>query len=295
MATGEQLSLSSSGGKHPRSSDDHCAEASSKRRKHHHHHHRCRRHRHRSKQGCEIGEDARATSPADHAVAGSSVVPMPVDDEIEEGEILEEDELRPEINGETVEGFKLGGGSDAESADINSSGVDADTNPILHASSDTPFTQSMKVFAHNQDVPKTDISRRSGRAIYDEDTLALKIENVPLIIVEKDITFQEKAKQRRLKSSENDVNDAKFYVTSKTPVSREHSHSINPGKEDDFGRRYSDNDSEMPDSRDYMDSRDTCRRQSDSNKCVPSERLSNKYHEIGRSPSSKGFHDKASR
>ncbi|XP_074569543.1 uncharacterized protein LOC141826197 isoform X2 [Curcuma longa] len=289
MASGEQLSLSSSGGKHQRSSDDHGAEASSKRRKHHHR----RRHRHRSKQGREIGEDARATSPADQAVACSSVAPMPVDDELEEGEILEEDEHRPEINGESVEGFKLGGGSDVEAADINSSGVDGDTNQILHASSDTTCTQSMKVFAHNQGVPKTDISIRSGRAIYDEDTLALKIENVPLIIMEKDITFKEEAKQRQLKSSENDVNDAKVCVTSKSPVSREHSHSINPGKEDDFGKRYSDNDSEMLDSRDHMDSRDTCGRHSDSNKCIPSERLSNKYHEIGRSPSSKGFHDKA--
>lgn len=150
----------------------------------------------------------------------------------------------------------------------------------------------MKVFAHNQDVPKTDISRWSGGVIYDEDTLALKIENVPLIIVEKDITFQEKAKQRQLKSSENDVNDSKVCVTSKSPVSREHSYSINPGKEDDVGKRYSDNDSGMLDSRDYMDSRETCGRHSDSNKCIPSERLSNKYHEIGRSPSSKGLHDK---
>lgn len=126
MASGEQLSLSSSGGKHQRSSDDHGAEASSKRRKHHHR----RRHRHRSKQGREIGEDARATSPADQAVACSSVAPMPVDDELEEGEILEEDEHRPEINGESVEGFKLGGGSDVEAADINSSGVDGDTNQV---------------------------------------------------------------------------------------------------------------------------------------------------------------------
>lgn len=63
-------------------------------------------------------------------MAGSSVAPMPVDDELEEGEILEEDEHRPEINGERVEGFKLGGGSDAESADINSSGVDCDSNPV---------------------------------------------------------------------------------------------------------------------------------------------------------------------
>lgn len=63
-------------------------------------------------------------------VAGSSVEPMAVDDEREEGEILEEDEDRPEVNGGKFDGFKLGGSSDAESGEINSAAVDGDTNPV---------------------------------------------------------------------------------------------------------------------------------------------------------------------
>ncbi|XP_074571552.1 uncharacterized protein LOC141828081 isoform X2 [Curcuma longa] len=309
MPGGEPLSPSM----HQRSSDDHGAEVSSKRRKHHHHHRR--RHHHRSRQGHGSGEDVRDSSPAPQAVAGSFVEPMTVDDEREqvvagsfvepmtvddereEGEILEEDEDSPEVNGVKFDGFKLGGSSDAESGEINSVGVVGDTNPILHVPKDTSCTQNMKALDHNQVVHGNDFSSRSDRdhlerAMSDEGTLALKIENVSFSNEEKKIAFQTNAKKRQRKSSENDVNDSKVHVRSRSPVSRGHSHLMNHGKEDDLEKRNSDSDSGMLDSSDYyVDSRDVYGRQSDRSRCISSKRLLDKHCEIGRSPFSESFHD----
>ncbi|KAG6471780.1 hypothetical protein ZIOFF_069226 [Zingiber officinale] len=262
------------------------------------------------RQGHGSGEDARDSSPAPQVVAGSSVEPMVVDDEREEGEILEEDEESPEVNGGKFDGFKLAGSSDAESGEINSAGLDGDTNllyyrnlpmllwlQILHVPKDTSCTQNMKALDHNQVVHGNDFSSRSDRdhlerAMSDEGTLSLKFETVSFSDEEKKIAFQTNAKKRQRKSSENDVHDSKVHVSSRSPVSREHSHLINHRKEDDLEKRNSDSDSGMLDSSDYyVDSRDVYGRQSDRSRSISAKRLMDKHLEIGRSPFSESFHD----
>lgn len=167
---------------------------------------------------------------------------------------------------------------------------------ILHVPNDTACTQEMKALDHNQVVHGNNFSSRSDRdhlerAMSDEGILALKIENVSFSNDERKIAFQTNAKKRQRKSSENDVYDSKVHVRSRSPVSREHSHLINHGKEDGLEKRNSDGDSGMVESSDYyVDSRDVYGRQSDRSRCISAKRLSDKHREIGRSHS-ESFHD----
>lgn len=103
-----------SGAKHRRNSDTESEQPSKRHRRHHHRRHRHRRSRNHDDKDAEIEDvvEERAQSP---------VKVVAVDDEVEEGEILEEDE-------EFVKEKRRLDSSDVESGEIK---VDVDRNEVL--------------------------------------------------------------------------------------------------------------------------------------------------------------------
>ncbi|PKA64882.1 Serine/threonine-protein kinase AFC3 [Apostasia shenzhenica] len=91
MGSENLSSPNSSRSKHRRSSDD-VADDEPKRKRHHRHHHHRRRHRHHSKHGRCGEEEEGETVFGEERFESAPLVTPPVDDELEEGEICEEDE-----------------------------------------------------------------------------------------------------------------------------------------------------------------------------------------------------------
>ncbi|WOK93148.1 hypothetical protein Cni_G01841 [Canna indica] len=294
----EELSSPTTSSKHRRSSDDHGVEASSKRRKHHHHHHHRRRHRHRSRHGRESDYVVEETPPATHVAADSSVDLMPVDDEREEGEILEEDEEKANINGGEVDGFKFGRGSDIESGELKGAGFN-----IMHEKTDNiADNQNAETDEKMLDpVQSCEHSTFKDRAsmemvMLDRDTSTENIENMSQSISGKGIVHQEETIGRQSKSSvlnekkhiHIDIDDSKIQERSTSPVYKESSDKVNHRKKD-FENRDSDSDTEMLNSRQHLESKDADRRASDSNRSISPTR--DKSKGTRRSPSSNRCYD----
>ncbi|THU64333.1 hypothetical protein C4D60_Mb01t25370 [Musa balbisiana] len=292
----EELPSPTSSRKHRRSSDDHGAEASSKRRKHHH-----RRHRRRSRHGRESDDGIEVADPASDPEPASLAAIKAVDDEREEGEILEEDEERAGVDGGPAHGLK-----------IMSDGVDASSDLTMPGVKVATSGKSYKVLIHNQNgltdskmlepAPSCENSSYTDQAklrgdISDGDTFIRKAENVSPSDVVKKTEIQgetrlcqlELSEQNEIKHKHTDRIDIKIRVRSRSPGER--SPAAKHRKRDDPEDRDSGSVSERLDSKQYPESRDSSRRASDKIRSVSPKTLQDGYRDNRMSPSFSRQHD----
>ncbi|RWW01203.1 hypothetical protein GW17_00035775 [Ensete ventricosum] len=293
----EELPSPTSSRKHRRSSDDHGAEASSKRRKHHH-----RRHRHRGRHGRESDGGIEVADPASDPEAASLVAAIEtVDDEREEGEILEEDEERAGANGAAAHGLN-----------VESDGVDASSDLATPGAKDATSAKSFEVLIHNQNgltdakmlepAPSCENSSYTDQAkptgdISDGDTFIRKAENLSLSHVVKKTVIQgetrlcqlELSGENEIKHKHQDRNDIKIRVRSRSPGER--TPAAKHRKRDDPEDRDSGSVSERLDSKQYLESKDSNRRASDRIRSILPKTLRDGDRDTRTSPSISRHHD----